>query len=58
MPYLYSDEQNQIREEVRRTLSGKADPATLRALLETTCQRPEDRGPCLQRRKRAAPPGP
>jgi alkylation response protein AidB-like acyl-CoA dehydrogenase len=38
MPYLYSDEQNQIREEVRRTLSGTADPATLRRLLETSGQ--------------------
>lgn len=36
MPYLHSDEQNQIREEVRRALAGTADPATLRALLEAS----------------------
>lgn len=35
MPYLYSDEQNQIREEVRRALAGTVDAAKLRALLET-----------------------
>lgn len=35
MPYLYSDEQNQIREEVRRTLTGTVDPARLRTLLKT-----------------------
>lgn len=35
MPYLYSDEQNQIREEVRRTLVGTVDTATMRRLLET-----------------------
>ena len=35
MPYLYSDEQIQIREEVRRAMAGTADPATLRVLLET-----------------------
>jgi acyl-CoA dehydrogenase len=34
MPYLYSDEQNQIREEVRRALDGTVDPTTLRTLLE------------------------
>lgn len=38
MPYLYSDEQNQIREEVRRALAGTVDPARLRALLEVEFQ--------------------
>jgi len=36
MPYLYSDEQNQIREEVSRALAGTTDPAALRQLLETS----------------------
>lgn len=35
MPYLYSDEQKQIREEVSRVLAGTTDPATLRILLES-----------------------
>jgi len=38
MPYLYSDEQNQIREEVRRALAGTVDAATLRGLLEAEGQ--------------------
>ena len=38
MPYLYSDEQDQIREEVRRALAGTADPATLRKLIDTQGQ--------------------
>lgn len=38
MPYLYSDEQSQIREEVRRALAGTIDPAKLRLLLETQGQ--------------------
>lgn len=35
MPYLYSDEQKQIREEVRRVVSSTCTPETLRGLLET-----------------------
>jgi alkylation response protein AidB-like acyl-CoA dehydrogenase len=35
MPYLYSDEQNQIREEVRRALASVSDPAERRVLLES-----------------------
>lgn len=38
MPYLYSDEQNQIREEVRRALAGNSDPATLRTLIDAQGQ--------------------
>jgi acyl-CoA dehydrogenase len=34
MPYLYSDEQKQIREEVRRFLAATSTPAKLRELLE------------------------
>lgn len=34
MPYLYSDEQRQIREEVRRMLASTDGAATLRGLLE------------------------
>ncbi|MES2289108.1 MAG: acyl-CoA dehydrogenase family protein [Pseudomonadota bacterium] len=34
MPYLYSEEQSQIRDEVRRTLEGTVAPAKLRSLLE------------------------
>lgn len=34
MPYLYSDEQRQIREEVRRVLASTDGAATLRGLLE------------------------
>src|SRR3546814_16645333 len=34
MPYLYSDEQKQIRAEVRRVLASTCAPETLRGLLE------------------------